>query len=229
MNVKKRKIYSRLVIIAIVLVILIPLFIFAGSILWFPPKNLGMSYEKTDIEAAKDSLGIEIIRNGSIGDELVWEFSDYEHKEVEITPQELTALINEIKPDTFYLEDMQVRIADNQIQLSAKANLDNLNDTVLANAREMSPIPLPSKVNFYTEAAFSIKDKNITVNPQEVSIGMLDITSEINKELAETEVSNYIKRYIDKVPEMEVKDLYISDGDFYLDAYIPTKVIGNPK
>ena len=229
MNVKKRKIYSRLVIIAIVLVILIPLFIFAGSILWFPPKNLGMSYEKTDIEAAKDSLGIEIIRNGSSGDELVWQFSDYEHKEVEITPQELTALINEIKPDAFYLEDMQVRIADNQIQLSAKANLDNLNDTVLANAREMSPIPLPSKVNFYTEAAFSIKDKNITVNPQEVSIGMLDITSEINKELAETEVSNYIKRYIDKVPEMEVNDLYISDGDFYLDAYIPTKVIGNPK
>ena len=229
MNVKKRKIYSRLVIIAIVLVILIPLFIFAGSILWFPPKNLGMSYEKTDIEAAKDSLGIEIIRNGSSEDELVWEFSDYEHKEVEITPQELTALINEIKPDAFYLEDMQVRIADNQIQLSAKANLDNLNDTVLANAREMSPIPLPSKVNFYTEAAFSIKDKNITVNPQEVSIGMLDITSEINKELAETEVSNYIKRYIDKVPEMEVNDLYIVDGNFHLDAYIPTKVIGNPK
>ncbi|NMB30743.1 MAG: hypothetical protein GX988_04820 [Clostridiales bacterium] len=229
MNAKKRKLYSKLVIIAIVLVILIPLFIFVGSILWFPPKNLGMSYEKTDIEAAKNSLGIEIIRNGSADDELSWEFSDYEHKKIEITPQEFTALLNEVKPDAFYLEDMQVKIADNQIQLSAKANLDNLNDTILADARKMSPVPLPSKVNFYTEAAFSIKEKVITVNPQEVSIGMLNITSEINNELAETEVSNYIKRHFDKVPDMEVNDLYIVDGNFYLDAYIPTKIIGNPK
>ncbi|NMA79512.1 MAG: hypothetical protein GX967_02565 [Clostridiales bacterium] len=229
MNAKKRKLYSRLVIIAIVLVILIPLFIFAGSILWFPPKNLGMSYEKTEIEAVKNSLGIEIIRNGSNDDTLVWEFSDYEHKEVEITSNEFTALINEIKPDDFYLEDMQVKVVDNIVRLSAKANLDNLNDNILADARKMSPIPLPSKVNFYTESAFSIKDKVIAVKPYEVSIGMLNITSEIDKDLAETEVAGYIKKYFDKVPNMEVNDLYIVDGNFHINAYIPTKAIGNPK
>lgn len=229
MNAKKRKLYSKFVILAIVLVIAIPLFIFAGSILWFPPKNLGISYEHTDIENIKDKLGINIIRNGSSSDELQWEFSDYEHKKVQITPKEFTAIMNEIKPKDFYLEDMQVKIEDNIIKLSAKVNIDNLKTSDLGDVQKMSPVPLPSKVNFYTETVFTVKEKIITVNPQEVSIGMLNLTSEIDKDFAEKEVTSYIKQYFDKVPDMEINDFYILDEEFYLDAYIPTTVIGNPK
>ncbi|HQM96897.1 MAG TPA: zinc ribbon domain-containing protein, partial [Clostridia bacterium] len=100
--------------------------IFKPNIKLFGPKNLGVKYTQVDYQNALAKTGININFNGMTQQQLeafkdnnknqdlnindyTWSF-DYEQRIFTLTPSEATALLNEIAPNFFWFDDIQVKI-----------------------------------------------------------------------------------------------------------------------
>lgn len=221
---------------------------FLGSFSFLGPKNLGVKYTQEDFESAILKTGMTITFDGKSGQTLEeykeaikdqklsikdynWEFSDYQEKTFTLTPQEATALLNNIAPNFWWFEDIQVNILpDGTMEGSSTVDVERLKNDLLSDVADDIPITLPESINIYSKGRLSITDNAISAQPEEFKVGLVTLPEEYMTAESVDVMEEYFARIYTIVPGLEIKSLGTdSSGNFVFDGIIPQTVNVTPK
>ncbi|MDD2262373.1 MAG: zinc ribbon domain-containing protein [Clostridia bacterium] len=226
--------------------------IFKPNIRLFGPKNLGVKYTQMDYQSALAKTGINISFNGLTGQALQdfkddsknqelniedynWEFSDYQQRTFTLSPQEATALLNEIAPDFFWFDDVQVKInPDGTMEGSSRLNVDKILDELFPDLKDEIPSELstllPSSVNIYSSGTVSIQNNQLTGNPDVFKIGPVNLPEEYMTDESIEIMGDVFSRIYTIIPGLEIYSLGSdANGNFVFDGLIPQTVNVAPK
>lgn len=187
----KHKFLKKLLIFVAVLgvIILILGFIFPG-LLW--TKSLGVTYTKADYKSMMDKLAYvkDETPKGTSKDDYTYTYGEIKHVEVEFTSEELTAFLNEGRPDYYAIKKVQVKInKDGSIEAVASTNVDYILEELLdgkyTRGQIKKEIPalgiLPNKVNLYLKFDGSVTNNIVNTNISALSVQGIPIPSNIIK------------------------------------------------
>ena len=236
---KKKKHVALWISLTILLVILLGAGCLIASLFGvFGPKDLGVKYTEKDYQSALTKIGTQTTFDKMSGDELrqynkdlkksgtkmaisdyTWEFSDYQEKNFELTPEEATAFINEIAPGFFWLEDQQVRILkDGSVEASGVLLAAKAINELYPELKDLIPVSVPEKLDLYAVGGISIKENVLTLNVKEFKSGIISPVS------AQTLNENalYFEALYTTVPGLVIHSLEVNDqGNFEISALIP--------
>lgn len=234
-------------------IFLIIFIIIAGAGGWFAaslfgvsnPKDLGVRYTWQDYLSAMNKIGTKITFDGLSGDALEqskkkaaesgihinindyeWKFSDYTKKSFKLTPEEATALLNEIAPGLWWFSNVQVKAyPDGTMKGSSKAQLGYLKKDIYNDVAEKLPIPVPDRTNLYGEGRIEITNDVLTSKAKKLEIGAVPVPKQyLDKESMEV-ASPYFERIYKIVPGLKINKLTSDkEGNFVFDGIIPQKV-----
>ncbi len=198
----------------------------------------GETYDNKDILAGDDSAtGYKSSANSSsvtIKDlnfkDFNWEFSNYVHKTITLSDVEATAFFNEIAPSFWWFKDTQVKInPDGTILTSSSANIDKMKKTLYSDVADKIPFALPNKVNLYTEGDFGVQNNKITMDPKVMNAGPVPVPKTFTTGDNLAVFSTYLERFYTIVPELDIINAGVKDGQFVFDGTIPTEIKVTPK
>lgn len=159
-----------------------------------------------------------------------WTFSNYQPKSVTLTPSEVTAFFNEIAPSFWWFDKTQVKIApDGTIITSSQANIKKIIDELYPDVAEYIPIPLPGSANLYTEGDFSITDNQIAMTPEVLKVGPVGIPEKYLQGDNLDAFSSYLDRFYTIIPDLQINNAGVKNGEFVFDGVIPTEISVTPK
>jgi len=239
----KKKGKGKVVFLIILLVILgVGAYFAAGMFGFLPPKDLGVTYTEADYTSAMEKVGTTATLDGMSGDQLKeflaankgqklnindynWNFSDYENKTFTLTPAEATALLNEIAPNFFWFDKLQVNILpDGSMQGSSQADIGRLKTDLYSDVAGSIPIPIPDKVNLYGAGSISIEGNVLTSSPTKLDLGSVPLPDQYMTGENVAIISTYLQRIYTVVPGLEIYSLKASDGSFAFDGKVPQTV-----
>lgn len=172
----------------------------------------------------------ENFENGLNYQDFNWEFSNYVQKSVTLTPEEVTAFFNEIAPTFWWFDKTQVKIDGNgKIITSSQADIKKIKEDLYSDVANNIPIPLPDKVNIYTEGDFSITDNKINMVPDVIKAGPLSVPEQYLAGDNLDIFSSFLERFYTVIPGLQINNAGIKDGEFVFDGMIPTEVKVTPK
>lgn len=234
--------------LALLLIILGAAGWFLGRLMFFKPKDLGIKYTEADFQSAMDKIGTQITFEGKTGDDLDafrkslkdeefyiedynFELTDYQRKSFTLTPQEATALLNEVAKGFWWFEDVQVKVLpDGSMEGSSKADIAKLKKELYSDVAGNIPIPLPDSLNIYSKGKLSITNNHLEAQPEEFDLGPIELPNQYKTQGAVQTVSGYLERIYTVVPELEIISLTADeDGNFVFDGVIPQKVVVTKK
>jgi hypothetical protein len=160
-----------------------------------------------------------------------WEFSKFEKKIIKVNDVQATALLNEIAPPFFWLKNTQVKIEpDGSLKFSSSLNIRNIIRDLFQSVADKIPIKLPEKLNIYLEGKFSIKNNVVGEPPTTVTSSIYTVPE---KYLTDENVAYFVSYFTALFDELNlpisVDNLYVQDGEFVFEGYIPTEVKVTPK
>jgi hypothetical protein len=228
---------------------------FVAKFIWLPPKDLGIRYTQADFDSAMQKIGLHVDFEGKSSAELTqlikenrdkrvpidqykWDFSNYEERSFQLTPQEVTAFINEVAPPFSWFEDVQVKVlAGGRTAGSYRVRFDKIKTELIPDVADMIPKAisryLPNTFNLYMEGSFVIKENEIIVTEKldRLDVGAINmqpviegITGQVTDELRDT-IFNYVERIYKQIPDLVIHSLKINNsGNYEISAYMPTKV-----
>lgn len=236
---KKKKHVALWISLTILMVILLGAgYLIASLFGVFGPKDLGVKYTEKDYQSALTKIGTQTTFDKMSGDELrqynidikksgtkmvisdyTWEFSDYQEKNFELTPEEATAFINEIAPGFFWLEDQQVNILkDGSVEASGTLLAAKAISELYPELKDLIPVSVPEKLDLYAAGGISIKENVLTLDAKEFKSGIISPVS------AQTLNENafYFEALYTSVPGLVIHSLEVNDqGNFEVSALIP--------
>jgi len=254
---KKKKPIGLLIFISVLLIIIGGLVYVLGSIMWFPPKDLGVKYTQADFNNAVRKAGIHIkadLGNGETFDnqpifsggatararstisdstrtnglsykKFNFKFSKFKHKSFQLTPAEATAFFNEIAPEFWWFTKIQLKInPDGSLVTSSSANIKKMKEELFADVAGRIPVPLPDKINLYTEGMFSITNNKISMVPKVFESGVISLPNEYRSGANLKAFCAYLDRFYKVVPGLKVNSAGIKNGQFFFDGIIPTEI-----
>lgn len=179
-------------------------FIFPG-LLW--PKSLGVNYTQKDYKSMMSKLNYikDAVPTGDSREEYNYVYGEVVPIEVEFTSEEITAFINENRPDYYAVKNVQVRInSDGSIEATGSANVDYFLNEILGGkySREQikKEIPaiglLPNNVNLYLSVGGNITDNKSNLNINSVAVQGITIPSNYVKS---NEALNTVTEGLDNV------------------------------
>ncbi|MFO7636607.1 MAG: zinc ribbon domain-containing protein [Clostridia bacterium] len=240
----KKKKTGLIVGLSLLAVIVLLLVWFVGKFTFLGPRDLGVRYTEEDFQSAMEKTGVEITFDGMSPDEMeeyrqqvrkegtkssihdyTYEFSDYQRKTFELTPSEATALLNEIAPELWWFDNLQVKVMpDGSMAGSSTADIKRLKEDLYPDVADRIPIPLPDKVNIYSKGDVSIQNNRLSGDPEDFLIGMVPLPERFMTPDAVSTMETYFERLYTVVPNMEIHALESRNGNFYFDGTIPQKV-----
>lgn len=226
--------------------------VFKPNIKLFGPKNLGVKYTQADYQNALAKTGIDIDFNGMSQQQLEafkddnknqdlkisdynWEFSNYEQRNFTLTPSEATALLNEIAPDFFWFEDIQVKVnPDGTMEGSSTLNVDKILDELFYDLKDQIPSELssllPGTVNIYSQGTVSITNNQLSGNPEVFKIGPVNLPEQYMNDESIEVMEDVFSRIYTIIPGLEIYSLGSdANGNFTFDGLIPQTVNVTPK
>lgn len=241
-----------LVLLLIVVLGVSAIIIFKPNIKLFRPKNLGIKYTQADYQNALAKTGIDINFNGMSQQQLEafkddnknqdlkisdynWEFSNYEQCTFTLTPSEATALLNEIAPDFFWFEDIQVKVnPDGTMEGSSTLNVDKILDELFYDLKDQIPSELssllPGTVNIYSQGTVSITNNQLSGNPEVFKVGPVNLPEQYMNDESISVMENVFSRIYTIIPGLEIYSLGSdANGNFTFDGLIPQTVNVTPK
>ena len=204
----------------------------------FGPKDLGVRYTEKDYESALTKIGTQITFDGMTGDELrdynkdlkksgkelaisdyTWEFSDYQEKNIELTPEEATALLNEIAPGFFWFEDQQVKVLkDGSVEASGTLLAKKAINELYPDLKDQIPVSIPDKLDLYAIGGISIEENALTLHATEFKSGIISPVSVQTL----NDYASYFEVLYTCVPGLVIHSLEVNDeGNFVISALIP--------
>ena len=245
---KKKKHIGRWIALILLLAVVGAVGWFIGTLSLFGPKDLGVDYTMADFNNAMAKTGIKINFNNMSDAELEqfkadlkgkklniddynWEFTDYQRKTFALSPSEATALLNEIAPNFWWFDNLQVNILpDGTMEGSSTADIKRLKTDLFSDVADQIPIPLPDKVNIYSKGVVSITDNTLTGNPEKFNVGPLPLPDQFMTPDSVDTIASYSERIYTKIPGLEINSLGAdADGNFAFDGVIPQSVTITPK
>lgn len=160
-----------------------------------------------------------------------WTFSNYQPKTMSLTPEEVTAFFNEIAPSFWWFDNTQVKVdADGKIITSSTADIQKIVSDLYPDIAGDIPIPLPGRVNLYTEGDFSVTNNQITMVPEVFKVGPISVPEEYLEGEGLVMLSDGLGRFITIIPGLQINSAGLdADGNFYFDGIVPTEVSITPK
>ncbi|HOD93654.1 MAG TPA: zinc ribbon domain-containing protein [Clostridia bacterium] len=218
----------------------------------FGPKNLGVKYTQADYQSAVAKTGIDINFNGMTVQQLEefkddnknqdlsiadynWEFSNYEQRTFTLTPSEATALLNEIAPNFFWFEDIQVKVnPDGTMEGSSTLKVDKILDELFYDLKDQIPSEisslLPGNVNIYSSGTVNITNNQLSGNPEVFKVGPVNLPQQYMNDESIDVMNSVFSRIYTVIPGFEIYSLGSdSNGNFVFDGLIPQTVNVTPK
>ncbi|WP_321431210.1 hypothetical protein [uncultured Methanolobus sp.] len=240
-TISDKKGNTKIVMLAVGLVVLGSIFWVYGSFSLFGPKDLGVRYTHEDYVSALEKTGMQIEFEGMTGEELEeykqnaekksindynFEFSDYQEKQFTLTAEESTALLNEIAPGFWWFDDLQVKVLpDGTMEGSSTADIGRLKSDLYSDVAGDVPIPLPDTLNIYSKGKVSVTDNQLSGDPESFYLGSVPLSEKYLEEDSVDTMEEYFPRIYTVVPGLEIKSLTSnSEGEFVFDGVIPQKV-----
>lgn len=198
----------------------------------------GVTYDNKDILAGDDkATGYMSADNSSTivtGDldfkDYNWEFSKFVKKTITLTDVEATAFFNEIAPSFWWFKDTQVKIMpDGTIVSSSSADIDKMKRNLFSDVANLIPMPLPSKVNLSTDGSFSVIDNKIVMDPKSIKAGPVEVPKTFTTGENLNIFSSYLERFYTIIPQLNIVNAGVKDGQFVFDGTIPTEIKATPK
>lgn len=234
---KKKKFLKKLLIFIIVVAIIIVSlgFLFPG-LLW--PRSLGIKYTKADYDSIMNKLDYvkDISPTKGDRDNYTYTYGDLKTINVEFTSEEITAFLNENRPDYFAVKNVQVRInKDGSIEASGQANVDYFLNEVLggkySKAEIEKEIPalglLPKYVNLYVKATGSIVNNKSSISISGASVQGVSIPSKYINNEANSTISNGVDNLMSKYSassKAKFTSLKIEDGKLKFNGSVPSSL-----
>ncbi|NCC49410.1 MAG: hypothetical protein EOM13_10205 [Clostridia bacterium] len=237
---KKRR-TGCLIVIIILLILLLAIAGLAAMVFGlFGPKNLGVEYTEADYQSAMEKIGTEIIFDGQEGDnlreltlelkedgtqypvaEFDWQHDNFQRRSFELTPEEATALCNEIAPAFYWFERTQVDILPGGIvEASGTLRLRKALQDHYPELIDEVPFPIFRKVNLYARGGIEIRENSLDLAPDTFRTGPIEgISTDMLDENA-----HYFEPLYTSIPGLVIHSLEVTDeGTFAVDATIPQR------
>lgn len=221
------------------------------SSIFLTPKNLGIRYTQADFDSALEKTGLQVDFLGKDADELTafineqkgeklaiedynFAFSEYQHKEFELTPMEATAFVNEIAPNFTWFNKVQMKVLPDgrtagsyQVDF-AKVKEELIPDVAGAIPPEISRV-LPDTFNLYLEGSMRIIDNEVQVPNRldRIDVGPISIKPLLADldDSARSTVFDYAERIYKIIPELDIERLEVNaDGNYAFSGTVPTRV-----
>lgn len=229
------------IILAVSLTINLLVLIFFSSLIVLKPKDLGVKYTQADYKSAMEKIGIRInldkmtskeqkefqdkLNRGKLNiEKYKWEFGNFKNKEITLTSSEATALLNELSPSFYPVDNVQLNVlSDGVIEASCKTDTSFLDTAFRTNIFKQIPL---NKVNVYFKGTSDITNNKLEIDPEDVDAGVFPVQekylSEKNVNVIEKSFDNIIK----KTKKLEINSLKSdSEGNMVFDGVIPQSVI----
>jgi hypothetical protein len=200
------------------------------------PVDLGITYTPADYQSARAKGNIQRVDlPASTPPEQSLSFAGQQSANVNLTDEEVAALIDEKVYEYFPMKNCQVRFnADGSAEFSGILMLDKLND--YARARGVSQEDfnvvvervsrfsiIQNDMPFYIKGTGSVVNGVISFNTSAFKLGRLSIpTDQINGHKAE--LLDALQRDVLSIPGFSVKNFSISNGQMHFEGTLPTSV-----
>lgn len=235
---KKKRFFKKLLIFIIIIAIIIVSlgFIFPG-LLW--PRSLGVSYTKADYDSIIKKLDYVKDISPTKGDreDYNYTYGALKNINVEFTSEEITAFLNENRPDYYAVKNVQVRInKDGSIEASGQANVDYFLNEVLGGKYSKDQIEkeipalglLPKFVNLYIKTTGSITNNKSNISISEASVQGIGIPSKyISSSEANSTVNNGVDNLMSKYSassKAKFTSLKIEDSKLKFNGSVPSSL-----
>ena len=248
----KRKRRTGLLVVLIILLVILGAGLFAfAKFAWLPPRDLGIRYTQADFDSAVNKIGLRVDFNGMDSDELTeyidehageklpiadfnWQFSDYQERSFELTPQEATAFANEIAPLLSWFDEVQIKgNSDGSSAGSYKVHFDKIKAELIPDVVDQIPPAianlLPDTFNLILSGSFEIMENELEVPDKldQLDVGLIPMQPVIG-DLTDNDraiVFDYVERLYRQIDGLVIHSLGVnSKGNFAVSAYMPTTV-----
>lgn len=239
---RKKKRTGCLIAIIILLILLLAVAGLAAMVFGlFGPKDLGVDYTEADYQSAMTKIGTVIIFDGLEGDALRaktlelkadkteyliddydWQQADFQRRTFELTPEEATALCNEIAPAFYWFEQTQVDILPGgAVEASGTLRLRKALQDHYPDLMDEVPFPVFRKVNLYASGGIEISENNLDLAPDTFRTGPIEGIS--TKMLDEN--AHYFEPLYTSIPGLIIHSLEVTEDEtFAVDATIPQRI-----
>lgn len=234
--VKKKKKGLRALIITLIVLLILGAGGFAAYQFLLGKTDLGVAYTDADTKSVMGKIGLtidssKVPKGGStkIGD-YNWTFSNYQRKTFNVTPAEAMAFFNTIAPGFWWFDNTQIKIGtDGSIITSSTLNIGKMKNELFPDVAKYIPIPLPDSAGLYTKGQFSIVNNKISMNPETIKVGAVEVPKDYLTGSNLTTFSGYLERIYKVIPGLEIYSAKQQGTGFVFDGKIPTKVTVTPK
>ena len=163
-----------------------------------------------------------------------FEFSEYQEKQFELTPEEATAFVNEIAPNFTWFDKVQMKILpDGRTAGAYNVDFAKVKEELVPDAADLIPPQfsklLPDRFNLYLEGDMRIVENEVQVPERldAVKVGNISLTPMLDNidESARATVFDYAERIYKIIPGLVIHNLEVNDaGNWDFSGNIPTKV-----
>jgi len=217
------KIFTR-----IILVILLVGGYFLTTAFLIGPKDLGVEYTAKDLQRISEAIGGDRVypndmsESSDIFEDYNLNYSDPKAYNLEITPEELGAIIAEILPPAFPVKDLQMIIHDDgTVEVSCRANLEVLVNHFFNDVADNIPIPVPKNANVYIKGKLTTINGVSTVDIESAKIGALGIPQKYLTPENQQSIARYADRFQTAAPGVVVRELSFDNNKIYFDGDFP--------
>lgn len=200
----------------------------------FKPLDIGVMYTDADYKSAIEKTGIKVTFEGLTElnnqwydkDEYKISYSDFQHRVFELNSKEATALLDNIAPGIFWLDNVQLNVSqDGATEGSFTVNIKKLKVSVPSVSEVELAIPLPEKTNIYFSGEISIKDNEFDIVPKDVKIGFFQFPKQYLTDENINLTEQYLSEVFKTIPGLDINKFEQRAGKFYFDGVIPQRII----
>lgn len=220
----------------VIIVALVGVVYLYSSIFLLGPKDLGVRYTQEDYERISEAIGGERVypedmrEDDDIFQDYILNYSLPKAYNLEITAEEMGAIIEEILPPAFPIKDLQMIIHDDDtVEVSCRANIEVLVNQFFSDVVDQIPIPLPDKANIYIKGRLETINGVSVVDIQDAKIGSISVPDKYLTKESQITIARYADRFQTAAPGVVIRSLRFDnnkihfDGDFPDSYYIQTK------
>jgi len=250
---KKKRIGCFVFLFLFLLVIGLGLAWLMGKFTLIKPKDLGVRFTEADYASAVQKAGLSVSFDGKTGKELEqykkankgkklaiedyeWTFSDVRRETLTLTPSEASALLSNIAPSFWWFSNVQVKAyPDGTMEGSSQLDLAGMLKTMLGEDIEIEGLDIPgflkTKVNVYSKGKLTVRENEISAEPESFKVGPMDLMNNVLLEPEDIrEAEDYLSHIYKIVPNLTIHSLTTdAKGQFVFDGTYPHSVSVKPK
>jgi hypothetical protein len=185
--------------------------VFLYLLFYIGSKDLKVKYTEQDYISVKNKLK-DASQSGDNDEPVI----------LNITQEEITALINSEDMKDIGLKNTQVKLNDSGVmEVSTVVSKEFIVENILKDENAIPSFVVPQKASIYINTKVSVKNNKVELEPEKLQIGVFNVPDDFLKNDIVHNIEKSIENMLEGNEDLDIESLEIKEGGLVFNGIIP--------